>query len=73
MSTPMLRPLQSGLLGINAVETRPLAVKGQIVARPVMFLSMTYDHRILDGKDAVVTLKSVKEQIEDPYRMLLVV
>lgn len=71
MSTPIIRPLQSALLGINSVVTKPVAIKGQIVVRPTMFISLTYDHRILDGKDAVVTLKSIKEQIEDPARILL--
>ena len=51
--------------------TKPIAKNGQIVARPTMFVSLTYDHRILDGKDAVVTLKSIKEQIEDPARILI--
>lgn len=71
MSTPVLRPLQSALLGVNSIVTKPIAKNGQIVARPTMFVSLTYDHRILDGKDAVVTLKSIKEQIEDPSRILL--
>jgi 2-oxoglutarate dehydrogenase E2 component (dihydrolipoamide succinyltransferase) len=60
MTTPIIRPLQSALLGINSVVTKPVAKGGQVVARPTMFISLTYDHRILDGKDAVVTLKSIK-------------
>jgi 2-oxoglutarate dehydrogenase E2 component (dihydrolipoamide succinyltransferase) len=71
MSTPILNPPQSGVLGMHKIEERPRVVSGQIVARPMMYLALSYDHRIVDGKEAVTFLVRVKEDLEDPERMLL--
>jgi 2-oxoglutarate dehydrogenase E2 component (dihydrolipoamide succinyltransferase) len=71
MSTPILSPPQSGILGLHAVQDRPVARDGQVVIRPMMYLALTYDHRIVDGRDAVTFLKRIKEAIEAPARMLL--
>ena len=71
MSTPILNPPQSGVLGMHKIEERPRVVNGQIVARPMMYLALSYDHRIVDGKEAVTFLVRVKEDLEDPERMLL--
>ncbi len=71
MSTPILNPPQSGVLGMHKIEERPRVVKGEIVARPMMYLALSYDHRIVDGKEAVTFLVRVKEDLEDPERMLL--
>ncbi|MET0544932.1 MAG: 2-oxoglutarate dehydrogenase complex dihydrolipoyllysine-residue succinyltransferase, partial [Caulobacterales bacterium] len=71
MSTPILNPPQSGVLGMHKIEERPRVVGGQIVARPMMYLALSYDHRIVDGKEAVTFLVRVKEDLEDPERMLL--
>ncbi|MEZ5955286.1 MAG: 2-oxoglutarate dehydrogenase complex dihydrolipoyllysine-residue succinyltransferase [Hyphomonas sp.] len=71
MSTPILNPPQSGVLGMHRIENRPVAINGQVVIRPMMYLALSYDHRIVDGKEAVTFLVRVKEALEDPERMLL--
>jgi 2-oxoglutarate dehydrogenase E2 component (dihydrolipoamide succinyltransferase) len=71
MSTPILNAPQSGILGMHKIQERPMVVGGQIVARPMMYLALSYDHRIVDGQGAVTFLVKVKEAIEDPQRMLL--
>jgi len=71
MSTPILNQPQSAILGMHSIQQRPMVVDGEIVARPMMYLAMTYDHRIIDGKEAVQFLVSIKEQLEDPGRLLL--
>jgi 2-oxoglutarate dehydrogenase E2 component (dihydrolipoamide succinyltransferase) len=71
MSTPILNQPQSAILGMHSIQQRPMVVDGDIVARPMMYLAMTYDHRIIDGKDAVRFLVTIKEQLEDPARLLL--
>ncbi|MCR5873747.1 2-oxoglutarate dehydrogenase complex dihydrolipoyllysine-residue succinyltransferase [Phenylobacterium sp. J426] len=71
MSTPILNAPQSGILGMHKIQERPMVVNGQIVARPMMYLALSYDHRIVDGKGAVTFLVHVKEAIEDPQRLLL--
>ncbi|HTP65012.1 MAG TPA: dihydrolipoyllysine-residue succinyltransferase [Geobacteraceae bacterium] len=71
LSTPILNPPQSGVLGMHAVQDRPVAVKGKVVIRPMMYLALSYDHRIIDGREAVQFLKKVKECIEEPEELLL--
>jgi 2-oxoglutarate dehydrogenase E2 component (dihydrolipoamide succinyltransferase) len=71
MSTPILNPPQSGILGLHAITERAVVRDGQIVARPMMYVALTYDHRIVDGREAVTFLKRIKDCIEDPTRMLL--
>lgn len=71
MSTPILNPPQSAILGMHKVEDRPVVVNGQIVIRPMMYVALSYDHRLIDGKEAVSFLVKVKEGIEDPERLLL--
>lgn len=71
MSTPIINPPQSGVLGMHRIEDRPVVVNKEIVIRPMMYLALSYDHRIVDGKDAVTFLVRVKEAIEDPKRLLL--
>ncbi|MDA9709450.1 2-oxoglutarate dehydrogenase complex dihydrolipoyllysine-residue succinyltransferase [Candidatus Pelagibacter sp.] len=71
LSTPILNPPQSGVLGMHNIIERPIAVNGQIEIRPVMYLALSYDHRIIDGKDSVSFLKTVKENLEDPRRLFL--
>lgn len=71
MSTPILNPPQSGILGMHKIEDRPVVVDKQIVVKPMMYLALSYDHRIIDGKGAVTFLVKVKEALEDPGRMLL--
>jgi len=71
LSTPILNPPQVGILGLHKIEERPVAVKGQVVVRPMMYLALTYDHRIVDGLEAVQFLVKVKEFIEDPGHLLL--
>ncbi len=73
MSTPILNPPQSGILGMHKIQPRPMVVDGKIEARPMMYLALTYDHRIVDGRDAVQFLVQVKELIEDPARLLLAI
>jgi 2-oxoglutarate dehydrogenase E2 component (dihydrolipoamide succinyltransferase) len=71
MSTPILNPPQSGVLGMHRIEERPVVKDGQIVIRPMMYLALSYDHRLVDGKEAVTFLVRVKEALEDPERLLL--
>ncbi len=71
MSTPILNPPQSGILGLHKIEDRPIAVEGQVEIRPMMYIALSYDHRIVDGKGAVSFLQKVKEGMEDPRRLLL--
>ncbi len=71
MSTPILNQPQSAILGMHNIQQRPMVVDGEIVARPMMYLAVTYDHRIIDGKEAVQFLVAIKEQLEDPSRLLL--
>jgi 2-oxoglutarate dehydrogenase E2 component (dihydrolipoamide succinyltransferase) len=71
MSTPILNAPQSGILGMHKIQERPMAVNGQIVIRPMMYLALSYDHRIVDGKEAVTFLVRVKEALEDPARLVL--
>ena len=70
-STPILNPPQSAILGMHAIKDRAVVVNGQVVARPMMYIALTYDHRIVDGREAVLTLVSIKESLEDPARLLL--
>ena len=71
LSTPILNPPQSGILGMHKIQERPVVIKGQIVARPMMYLALSYDHRVVDGKEAVTFLVRVKDCIENPARLLL--
>jgi 2-oxoglutarate dehydrogenase E2 component (dihydrolipoamide succinyltransferase) len=71
LSTPILNPPQVGILGLHKIEDRPIAIKGQVVIRPMMYVALSYDHRIVDGLEAVQFLVRVKELIEDPGQMLL--
>jgi len=71
MSTPILNPPQSGILGMHKIQDRPMAVAGKIEIRPMMYIALSYDHRIVDGKEAVSFLVRVKESIEDPRRLML--
>lgn len=71
LSTPILNPPQSGILGLHAIQDRPVVRDGQIVARPMMYIALTYDHRIVDGREAVSFLRRIKECVEAPARMLL--
>ena len=71
MSTPILNPPQVGILGLHKIQDRPVAVKGQIVVRPMMYVALSYDHRIVDGREAVQFLVKIKEYIEDPGHLLL--
>ena len=71
LSTPILNPPQSAILGMHKIQERPMVVKGQIVARPMMYLALSYDHRIIDGRDAVQFLVTLKDMVEDPSRLLL--
>jgi 2-oxoglutarate dehydrogenase E2 component (dihydrolipoamide succinyltransferase) len=71
MSTPIINPPQSAVLGLHRIEDRPVARNGQVVIRPMMYLALSYDHRIIDGREAVTALKIIKEAIEDPMRLLI--
>ena len=71
MSTPIINPPQSAVLGLHRIEDRPVVVDGQIVIRPMMYIALSYDHRLIDGREAVTALKIIKEAIEDPTRMLI--
>jgi 2-oxoglutarate dehydrogenase E2 component (dihydrolipoamide succinyltransferase) len=71
MSTPIINPPQSAVLGLHRIEDRPVVRNGQIVIRPMMYLALSYDHRLIDGREAVTALKIIKEAIEDPTRMLI--
>ena len=71
MSTPIINPPQSAVLGLHRIEDRPVVRNGEIVIRPMMYLALSYDHRLIDGREAVTALKIIKEAIEDPTRMLI--
>ena len=71
MSSPILNAPQSGILGMHKIQERPMVVNGQIVARPMMYLALSYDHRVVDGKEAVTFLVRVKESLEDIQRLVL--
>ncbi len=71
LSTPLVNPPQSGILGMHAIQERPIALAGQVVIRPMMYIALTYDHRIVDGKEAVLFLRRAKEGVETPTRLLL--
>lgn len=71
LSTPIVNPPQSGILGLHAIQDRPMAIDGEVVIRPMMNLALTYDHRIVDGREAVGFLGHIKKVIEDPARILL--
>jgi 2-oxoglutarate dehydrogenase E2 component (dihydrolipoamide succinyltransferase) len=71
LSTPIVNPPQSGILGLHSIQERPIALNGEVVIRPMMYLALTYDHRVIDGREAVTFLKTIKEVIEDPSRLFL--
>jgi len=71
LSTPILNPPQSGVLGMHNIVERPISKDGKIVSRPIMYLALSYDHRIIDGKDSVSFLKYIKEYLEEPRRLFL--
>ena len=71
LSTPILNPPQSAILGMHKIDKRPIVVDDQIVIRPMMYLALSYDHRIIDGREAVSFLKRIKDVVEDPRRLLL--
>lgn len=71
LSTPIVNPPQSAILGMHRIEQRPIAENGEVVIRPMMYLALTYDHRIIDGKESVLFLRTIKECLEDPARLLL--
>ena len=71
LSTPILNPPQTAILGMHKIQDRPMAVNGQVVILPMMYLALSYDHRLIDGKEAVSFLVAIKEMVEDPTRMLL--
>jgi 2-oxoglutarate dehydrogenase E2 component (dihydrolipoamide succinyltransferase) len=71
LSTPIVNPPQSGVLGMHTIQERPVAVDGHVVIRPMMYLALTYDHRIVDGREAVTFLKRIKDAVENPARMLI--
>jgi 2-oxoglutarate dehydrogenase E2 component (dihydrolipoamide succinyltransferase) len=71
LSTPIVNPPQSGVLGLHAIQDRPVARDGQVVIRPMMYVALTYDHRLVDGREAVTFLRRIKEVMEEPTRLLL--
>jgi 2-oxoglutarate dehydrogenase E2 component (dihydrolipoamide succinyltransferase) len=71
LSTPIINPPQTGILGMHSIQERPVAVNGQVVIRPMMYTALTYDHRLVDGRDAVMFLRRIKEAVENPSRMLI--
>jgi 2-oxoglutarate dehydrogenase E2 component (dihydrolipoamide succinyltransferase) len=71
LATPIINPPQSAILGLHAIQDRPVACAGQVVIRPMMYVALTYDHRIIDGRESVSFLKRIKECVEDPARMLV--
>jgi len=71
LSTPILNPPQSGILGMHKIQERPVAIKGQVVVRPMMYLALSYDHRVVDGKEAVTFLVRIKDCLENPVRLML--
>ncbi len=68
LSTPIVNPPQSGVLGLHAIQQRPVVRDGQIVIRPMMYVALTYDHRLIDGREAVTFLRRIKETVESPVR-----
>jgi len=71
LSTPIINPPQSAILGMHGIFNRPMAVNGQVMIRPMMYIALTYDHRLIDGREAVTALKRIKELVEDPHRFLI--
>jgi 2-oxoglutarate dehydrogenase E2 component (dihydrolipoamide succinyltransferase) len=71
LSTPILNPPQTAILGMHKIQERPMAVNGQVVIQPIMYLALSYDHRMVDGKEAVQFLVAIKDLLEDPARILL--
>jgi len=71
LSTPIINPPQSAILGVHATRERPVVENGQVVIRPINYLAQSYDHRIIDGREAVLSLVAIKEALEDPARLLL--
>ncbi|NKB87724.1 MAG: 2-oxoglutarate dehydrogenase complex dihydrolipoyllysine-residue succinyltransferase [Acidobacteria bacterium] len=71
LSTPIVNPPQSGILGMHTIQDRPVAINGDVVIRPMMYVALTYDHRIIDGREAVTFLRTIKDVLEDPARLLL--
>ncbi len=71
LSTPIINPPQTGILGMHSIQERPVAVNGQVVIRPMMYTALTYDHRIVDGREAVLFLRRIKDAVENPARMLI--
>ena len=71
LSTPILNAPQSGILGMHAIQERPVAVDGQVIIRPMMYIALSYDHRLVDGQQSVSFLVRLKELLEDPARLLL--
>jgi len=71
MSTPILNPPQVGILGLHRIQERPVVINGEVVVRPMMYLALSYDHRIVDGREAVQFLVRVKQFLEDPESLLL--
>ena len=71
LSTPIVNPPQSGILGLHSIQKRPIAVNDEVVIRPMMYIALTYDHRIVDGREAVGFLKTIKDVIEEPARLFL--
>ena len=71
LSTPIVNPPQSGILGLHTIQERPIALNGEVVIRPMMYVALTYDHRMVDGKEAVGFLKTIKEVLEEPARLFL--
>ena len=71
LSTPILNAPQTAILGMHSIQERPVAINGEVLIRPMMYLALSYDHRLLDGKEAVTFLVSIKEQLESPERLLL--
>ena len=69
--TPIINPPQSGVLGMHGIFERPVAIDGEVVIRPMMYVALTYDHRLIDGREAVLFLRKVKEGIEDPLWMIM--
>ncbi|MEN9727011.1 MAG: 2-oxoglutarate dehydrogenase complex dihydrolipoyllysine-residue succinyltransferase, partial [Pseudomonadota bacterium] len=71
VSTPIINPPQSAILGMHKIQERPIAERGQVVIRPMMYLALSYDHRIIDGREAVQCLDTMRQCLEDPGRLLL--
>jgi 2-oxoglutarate dehydrogenase E2 component (dihydrolipoamide succinyltransferase) len=71
LSTPIINPPQSAILGVHATKERPVVENGQVVIRPINYLALSYDHRIIDGREAVLALVGMKEALEDPARLVL--